>query len=234
MPKAVKTPRSYSSPLRAEQAAATRRQVLDAAGQLFTTRGYAATTVGQVAERAGVSVDTLYATVGRKPMLLRAVVESAISGTDHPIPAAERDYVKRVREADDARTKLRIYADALAEISPRTAPAFTALRDAARTDPDCAALDIEISQRRAANMLLMAADLRATGELRDGLTDAFIADVVWATAGWEHYVPLVSGRGWTPAQFGDYLAELWVRLFVGESAPRGSVAERTRRKITFW
>ena len=49
MPKAVKTPRSYSSPLRAEQAAATRQQVLDAARQLFTTRGYAATTVGQVA-----------------------------------------------------------------------------------------------------------------------------------------------------------------------------------------
>jgi AcrR family transcriptional regulator len=212
----VNSPRRYSSPLRAGQAATTRLQVLDAAWQLFTTQGYVATTVTQVAVAAGVSVDTLYATVGRKPVILREVVESAISGTGNAVPAEERDYVIRVRQASGAAMKIRIYADAVAAMSPRTAPVFIALRDAAHTDAECASLETEISFRRASNMLLFAADLRATGELRTDVSDQFIADVVWATAGAEHYTQLVMARGWTSQQFGDYLAEVWTRMF---SAP---------------
>ncbi len=216
MTDAVKGPRRYSSPLRAGQAAVTREHVLAAAWQLFTTRGYAATTVSQVAAAAAVSVDTLYATVGRKPVLMREVLESAISGTAHAVPAEERDYVVRVRAARGAATKIRIYAKAVAAMSPRTAPVFMALRDAAHTDRDCAALENEISSRRAKNMLLFAADLRSTSELRVALSDQYIADIVWATAGAEHYTQLVSLRGWTPDEFGDYLSELWTRLFVSE------------------
>ena len=222
---AVKIPRRYSSPVRSEQAAATRSQVLAAAGELFTGQGYAPTTVAQIARKAGVSVDTLYAAVGRKPQLLREVVEAAISGTGQTVPAEERDYVVAVRAAGTAADKIRIYADAVAAMSPRTAPIFAALRDAARTDRSCADLDLEISTRRAANMLLFAADLRATGEVREDLTDQFVADTVWATAGWEHYAQLVSGRGWTAAEFGRYLGEAWTRLFVArartEIRPRG-------------
>ncbi|SDC57911.1 transcriptional regulator, TetR family [Sanguibacter gelidistatuariae] len=210
----VKSPRRYSSPFRLEQAAATRSQVLATALDLFTAQGYAATTVTQVARAAGVSVDTLYATVGRKSVILREVVESAISGTGQMVPAEERDYVIAVRAAIGAPAKIGIYADAVAAMSPRTAPVFAALRDAAQTDPDCAALGIEISTRRAANMLKFTADLRSTGAVRPELTDQFVADVVWATAGWEHYTQLVTGRGWTPAQFGDYLRETWNRLFL--------------------
>jgi hypothetical protein len=101
-------------------------------------------------------------------------------------------------------------------MSPRTAPIFAALRDAAEIDPGCADLDREISNRRAANMLRFAADLRATGELRPDLTDQFVADIVWATAGWEHFVQLVAGRGWTDVEYGWYLKETWTRLFVAE------------------
>ncbi|HEX5812998.1 MAG TPA: TetR family transcriptional regulator, partial [Pseudonocardia sp.] len=49
MPDDVKPRRRYHAPQRAEQAAATRRAVLDAARELFTTRGYPATTVAEVA-----------------------------------------------------------------------------------------------------------------------------------------------------------------------------------------
>ncbi|MEP6480145.1 MAG: TetR/AcrR family transcriptional regulator [Rhodoglobus sp.] len=215
MREGVKSPRKYSSPLRVDQAAATRSQVLVAARDLFTGKGYAATTVTEIARAAGVSVDTLYATVGRKPVILREVVEAAISGTGRTVPADERDYVIAQRAAAGAVTKITIYADAVAAMSPRTAPVFVALRDAAQTDPDCAALYAEISTRRAMNMRRFAADLRATGELRGGLTDEFIGDVVWATAGFEHFTQLNGGRGWSAAQFGEYLRETWTRLFLG-------------------
>ena len=210
----VNGPRTYRSPLRCGQAAATRHRVLEAAWQLFTTRGYAATTVGRVAALAEVSVDTVYTTVGRKPDLLRAVVESAISGTDDTVPAEQRDYVRHLRAASSAGEKIRIYADAVAAMGPRTAPIFVALRDAAQTDANCAALFAEITNRRAANMLTLAADLRATRELRPELSDRYVADVLWATAGFEHYRQLVTGREWTPEDFGEYLRELWERMFL--------------------
>ena len=210
----VNASRKYRSELRTAQAESTRHRLLAAGWTLFTEQGYAATTVTQVARAAGTSVDTLYAAIGRKPVLMRAVVESAISGTDETIPALQRDYVQRVRAAPTAAAKLELYALAIAAMSPRTAPIFQALRDAARTDADCAALDAEISTRRAANMRDFAGELRETGELLDELDDGDVGDIIWATAGFEHYTQLVSGRGWTPAQFGDYLRELWSSLFL--------------------
>ncbi|MDT7616929.1 MAG: hypothetical protein QOF00_4376 [Pseudonocardiales bacterium] len=210
----VKVPRAYHAPRRAEQAASTRRAVLQAARELFTTRGYAATTVAQIAERAGVAVDTLYAAAGRKPALLRELVETAISGTDDAVPAEQRDYVRAVREAPTAEAKIGIYATALAAMGPRTAPIFLALRDAAVKDAACAELRTEITGRRAANMRLFAADLRATGSLRDDLTDAEVADIVWSTNSAEYYVLLVHERGWTPERYGAHLADLWRRVLL--------------------
>ena len=168
----------YDSPRRAEHAIATRRAVLDAARELFIERGYAVTTVADIARRARVAVDTVYAAVGRKPALLREVLETAISGSDQAVPAGQRDYVARVRAAQGARQKIQAYAAALVDIQPRLAPVYLALRDAAATDPGSAATWREISQRRARNMRAFAADLRATGELRTDLSDDDIADIV--------------------------------------------------------
>ena len=75
--------RRYNSLRRKEQASATRGAVLAAARELFVGDGYRSTTVNAIARRAGVAVDTVYAAIGRKPDLLREVVESAISGTGH-------------------------------------------------------------------------------------------------------------------------------------------------------
>jgi AcrR family transcriptional regulator len=208
------TRRPYRAPRRAEQSAATRRAILDAARDLFVGRGYVATQVTDIAEQAQVSVDTMYAAIGRKPVVLRAVVEAAISGTDGAVPATERDYVTAIRAAAIAQEKLVLYADAITSIHERLAPIFLALRDAAVQDPACAALWTEISQRRARNMRDFAADLRATGELRPDLTDDDVADVVWSMNAVEYWVLLVHERGWTPDRFRRWLADAWIRLLL--------------------
>jgi AcrR family transcriptional regulator len=208
--------RRYHSPRRAEQAVATRRAVLDAARELFVHKGYLATTVADIAGHARVAVDTVYATVGRKPALLREVLETAISGTDQAIPAEQREYVARIRAATTARAKIEAYVEALVEIQPRLAPVYLALRDAAATDRDCAALWREVSTRRAENMRLFAADLRATGELRADLSDDDVADLVWSMNGPEYWGLLVGDRGWTPHRFADLLVDAWQRLLLTE------------------
>jgi AcrR family transcriptional regulator len=206
--------RRYRSTLRAEQAAATREAVLAAARDLFVTGGYGATTVAEIAARAQVSVDTVYATVGRKPALLRELVETSISGAGHAVPAEQRDYVLHIRAAATARDKITLYAHAIAGIHQRLAPVFLALRDAAVTDGDCAALWREIAERRATNMRMFAADLRTTGELRDDLTDSQVADIIWSMNAAEYWVLLVRERSWTPQQFTEWLTDAWTRLLL--------------------
>jgi AcrR family transcriptional regulator len=210
----VKKPRRYDASRRAAQAAATRAAVLAAARELFVGQGYRATTVSQIAQRSGVAVDTVYAAVGRKPQVLRELVETSLSGTDQVVPAEQRDYVQQIRAAPDARTKILVYAQAIVQIHQRLAPVFLALRDAAITEPDCAALWTSIAERRAANMRLFAAELRATGDLRTDLSDDEVADIVWSMNAVEYWVLLVTQRGWSAERFGEWLGDAWTRLLL--------------------
>lgn len=212
MAEPVKT-RTYRSSTRRDQAATTRRAVLAAAEELFGGQGYAATTVAQVAERAKVSIDTLYASVGRKPQLLLAAHDRALSGDDEPVTAEERDYVIAVRRAEGARAKISLYAEALARVLPKAVPLSDALRVAAITDPECRVVWDGLNARRAANMRRFAADLRATGELRDDLSDDDVADLVWSMNSPEYYL-LVTGTGRTPAQYADLVADVWTRVLL--------------------
>jgi AcrR family transcriptional regulator len=63
------------TPTKAEQADATRTALSAAARQLFTERGYAATSTTEIVERAGVTRGALYHHFAAKDELFRAVFE---------------------------------------------------------------------------------------------------------------------------------------------------------------
>src|SRR3954465_6522480 len=111
-PKIVKR-RPYDSAIRTAAAQQTRQRVLDIARELFVANGYAGFSMQEVAVRAKVAIDTVYAAVGRKPQLVRLLVETAISNTHQAVPAEQRAYVQRVEAAATARDKLAIYAAAV-------------------------------------------------------------------------------------------------------------------------
>ena len=204
--------RRYDATRRREAAAGTRRAILDAAMKLFTVRGYSATSMAAIAAQAGVALDTVYASVGRKPELARLLIETAISGTAQAVPAAERDYVQAIQAAPTAQSKIEIYAAAMREIAGRLAPILGILQQAAPAEPDLAALWREIAERRAANMRRFAADLAAVATLRVSIEQA--ADIVWATNAPELYQLLVGQRGWTPDRYQLFLADTWNRLLL--------------------
>lgn len=220
MPRSVKR-RTYRSPAREAAARATRRAILDAARRLIIEQGYAATAMAEVAARAGVAVDTIYASIGPKPALLRALIETAISATDAEVPAEERDYVLRIHAAPRAADKLRIYAHAITEIQARLAPLVTALRRAGDAERDALQLWNDIAERRARNMGRFATELAATGDLRPDAEPRTVADVLWSTTSAELYELFTAGRGWTDAQFAAWLADAWCRLFLAPGATTG-------------
>lgn len=207
--------RRYRSPQRSQRAAATQAAILRAARDQFTAKGYAATAVADIAAAAGVNLDTVYASVGRKPQLMLGVIDMTLAGSDRPVVAEQRDYVQAVLAARGARRKLVTYADALGRVMPEVAPLFEALRQASLTDPECATLRDTIADRRAANMRRLAADLRSTGDLRSDLTDDTVADLLWTTNAPEYYA-LGVARGWSSETYAERLADLWIRLFLAD------------------
>jgi AcrR family transcriptional regulator len=213
MPRGVNQ-RTYDRTGRQAQSRATKQRIIDVARELMVERGYRATTVSEIARRAAVHVDTVYELVGRKPVLLRELIEQALSGTDHAVPAEDRAYVAAIRAEPDPARKLAIYAGATREMQARVAPLFLALRDASATEPEARQVWQALSDRRAANMRKLAQDLQDAGGLRPGLSVDEAADTIWATNSSELYVLLTVERGWTPDRYERWLSDTWRRLLL--------------------
>lgn len=205
--------RRYVAPRRAAAAAETRQRILRAARDLFVAHGWEGTAIAEIARRAEVSVDTVYASIGRKPVIICQVVDDALGEGRGPVPAEQRGYVVEVRAAQTAEDKIATYAAALGRLMPTVASLLLTLRDAGATDRDCARAWQEITERRARNMLLFAADLRVTGQVRRDLTDQAVADLVWATNSPEYYT-LLRSRGWSDDVYAGHLTDLWCRLLL--------------------
>ena len=206
--------RTYDNAGRRARSDETKNRILDAARELLTTKGYRATTIGEVARAADVHVDTIYELVGRKPAMLRELIERAISGTDRPVGPSERGYVQAMgREPDPAR-KLAIYASAVRQIQARMAPLLLALRDAATTEAEAQEVWAEVSTRRARNMRDLVRALGPDGTLRAGISVDEAADVIWATAGAEFFVLLTVERRWSLDAYERWLADTWARLLL--------------------
>ncbi len=206
--------RPYDGTKRQATSAETRRRILTAAHATLLAYGYGASTIALIAQSAGVNPDTVYTLVGRKAVILRSLIEHALSGTDEAVVAEDRGYVKEIRAEPDPRRKLTLYASALRSIHERLAPLFLVLRDASTTEPEAAEVWREISNRRAMNMRKLARDLRAAGGLRDGISMPEAGDVLWATNSPDLYVLLTGERGWSGKRYERWLAETWHRLLL--------------------
>ncbi|MBT2472760.1 TetR/AcrR family transcriptional regulator [Streptomyces sp. ISL-66] len=95
-PRRVGRPRADQ--LRADSGRPPREELLYAAAELFTVKGYAATTTRAVAERAGMRQATMYHYFGGKEELLAELLESTVS----PSLALAR---RLLREADRPATR---------------------------------------------------------------------------------------------------------------------------------
>ena len=181
--------------------------MLEAARQLFISQGYGATTVDQIAQRAGVSKPTVFSAVGNKQMVLRAVRDGAIAGDDVPVPVAKRPATDRIRVEPDQRRAVELLARHLTGVASRYAEVNEVLHAAADGgEEDLRELWETEEGQRLTGAQFWIQTLTSKGRLRPGLSNGAAIDVMWLLMAPDNYYRLVHRRGWTKQKYQRWLA----------------------------
>ncbi|MCW2601590.1 MAG: regulatory protein TetR [Frankiales bacterium] len=200
--------RPYRSALRERQAAETRAAVLAAARDLFIEHGYGATTVDQVAARAGVSKPTVFNAVGNKQTLLKVVRDVAIAGDDEPTPVSARPSVQRARDAATVDETLHQVVAHITQLAARYAAIDHVLRGAAAGgETDLRELWQASEQQRHTGATHLLDILLSKAALKPGLSHEQAVDILSYFMAPDGYFRLVIELGWTREQYERWLEE---------------------------
>ncbi len=210
----TKVKRTYTSARRQDQARQTRRSVLAAARKLFVAAGYGATSLQQIADEAGVAVQTIYATFGNKPTILSELLDTAIAGDDQPVAVNDRDWMHDVHHHPDPATRLDAYASAVASIHQRAGDIFHVVRAAADADPGLAPLAATTEERRRSGATGIINGLAEIGGLRDDITIERAVDILWTLNSPDLHQRLVRDCNWSLTDYRAWLAETMTRALL--------------------
>jgi AcrR family transcriptional regulator len=170
--------------------------MLEAARRLFLERGYAATTIPEIAAAAGVAVPTIYWAFGSKRAMVgeirQAWLEAAQTGSR----------LREVLAIDDPGARLDAYAAFMGDQWATGAEALAIQQDAMRADPEVAVEIVAVLAERAER--LKAVVLPLAPHLREPLTVETAHDLLLALSLLEVYRELRE-RGWSDARYRSWL-----------------------------
>jgi AcrR family transcriptional regulator len=195
--------RAYRSPKREAKAAETRARIVAAAGACFTEFGYAGTTMQSIADRADVSVETVYAN-GPKRQLLVAAFETAFAGDEGRQPLGERPDAREILELPDRDQLIETGVRFIATANARSAGLWRAFRSAANSDPEVQEVMDDLVQRRSIDFANNVAALAALGPVASA-DHARLATAMTFLMSHEGYELMVELGGWN---IDEYVA--WV------------------------
>jgi AcrR family transcriptional regulator len=201
--------RRYESPRRRAQAAATRREILDAAKRLFERQGYAPTTMAAIATEAGVALKTVYVAFETKSGLLRALWHLLLRGDEEDQPVGERSWYREIVEEPDPERRIRLTAHNSRRVKERAGALMAVIRSAADSDADMQALWTRIQTDFYENQRGIVEPLHAAKALEPELDVTRAADILWTLNHPDVWQLLVVERGWTP--------EEWERWFAAQA-----------------
>ena len=197
--------RPYHSRVRPRQAEETRRRILEAARELFESRGYAVTTLESIAEIADVSPKTIAAVFGSKGALLAEVINPEAFST--PV----QQLIEEVRATEDPSRRLSLVAQISRQAYQQVASSLELLRTAGAVAPELADLAQQVEARRRQNQARLMASLHEQGALRPDLSLEEATDVLWALTSYDLYRMLVVEQRWQPERYETWLAQLLVQ-----------------------
>jgi AcrR family transcriptional regulator len=193
---------------RAEKSRRTRARILDAAGELFVAHGYGATSLQDIADEAGVAVQTIYYAFGNKQTVLKHVVDRTIAGDDEPVATLDRPWFQEVLATDTAPEHLRRHVDGTTSVLQRVAPIVRMLEAATATNAGLADLWPGQGDPRLTVQHAAAKSLLGKPGARDDLTTKRAADILYGVLSTELYLLMVGNRGWSVKQWSAWAYDL--------------------------
>ena len=202
---AVKGPNARK-PTRRERARATRLRITKAAYTLFCERGYTGTTMADIAEAAGVAVQTVYFVFHTKGELLSRAYDFAVLGEHDPLPPEQQPWFGRMVGEPSLREAVRQFVAGAGGILARATPLDTVVRGSAAGDPDAARVRAVHEQWRAEGYRALLDMLRTKSALRGGLDPERATQLLLVYVGMDMYRVLVLDFGWSHDDWIDWTA----------------------------
>ena len=204
--------RGYESPRRRAMAQETRAAVLEAARELFATRGWS---VGmrEIAKAAGVSVETVYSIAGSKGALLLTVIEEGLVADVDPVPLPDRPTFRALGEGTRA-GRVMVLARLIEEANRRIAPLSRTLAHAASADPELAARADQYDRATRAQYA------QGTQMILGRRPEQDVVDGIWAIGSPEVYLLLTETAGWSGQKYRYWLADRFEELIFDVSTLR--------------
>ncbi len=195
----------------AEERLAMRNRVIEAATNLFISKGFTATTMADIARDAGVAMQSVYAAGRSKGDLLRAAVERAVAGDDEDVMVHDRSAAAQMAQEPDPVRQVEIFVGAICDIQERSEPIQMAFREAAAIDEKVAAA-VELAHRQRRETFGMVIGLIPPNRLRHPVTEC--ADTAWAVASTESVLLLRNVLGWSWSQVRAWLGRTLSELLL--------------------
>jgi AcrR family transcriptional regulator len=206
--------RPYRSSRRAEAADRTRASVLEAGRFLFSRKGIDATTIAQIAQRAGVSEATVYATVKSKSGLLQALLHDAIFGPRY------QQALRSVQEVDDPVRRVALVAHIARAIYEGEHADLSVLMKSSAFSPELRKTQQTFETLRRQMQQERIDALYAAGRARKGLAAEDAATLLWMFTSREVYQKLVLESGWSPDRYQQWLENTLLESLT-DAAARG-------------
>jgi AcrR family transcriptional regulator len=206
--------RTYRSQLRAEQAAATRERIVQAARVLLLERGFAATKLDQIAAEAGVAMPTLTGYFPNKAALPDEVLRTAARGAaDDDQPPLGEQLSARLDIADP-RTLLTAIAAVYRAANERAFELFEIMRKAAAADPAIEQRRLDGAEARRRDQIPVARKLERQRALRRDVSEREAVDVLWLYSSHDIYRLLVHDSRWPPARYEHWLGSTLIHALL--------------------
>lgn len=191
---------------RAVQAAATRTEILAAARRLFSERGFARSSVRDIAAEAGVSPQTVYDSVGSKSAL--------VAGLNDLIDAEVElgGLVGPLMSSSDPAVVSGVSARVTRAIVGQCGDIVRIVISGASTEPALAGVLAEGLRRHRSGAAQVAERLAALGALAEGLDVGQAAEGMAALTDAKYAVLLNDDYGWSLDQVETWMADACRRL----------------------
>lgn len=167
----------------------TRSDILQTARRLFAENGYVATSIGDIANEAGVAVQTIYARLGSKRGMLAALLELIDE------ESGVRDAAATILTANSPHDALRGQIRLTRDLQERCGDLVGALLNAAPVEPELGDTIAEGMRRHRYGARLTIDRIAELGGLRSSLSPHNAAAVLSASTTHDAWHELVQAHG---------------------------------------